>query len=120
MRPEYRLEATKYIWIAFGGAMALMMLNSAAIEQPLGISHVLIALFLGVFAFVSTGTIWNWGDIESEAALESQGKSKRQQEDLDAMISRLSDDEREDLMQRLADEQSEIVGLTDDGELVRR
>jgi Na+-translocating ferredoxin:NAD+ oxidoreductase RnfD subunit len=125
---EIRLAATRYIW----GAFALIMLGliSTTIfggNGGLGLSHVIIASVVALAAFLSTGTVWNWGDASQGAhAIKEATKQKRASVDrLADEIDSMSDADLERLRSRLSGDVREVLStsayhLDDDGELLRR
>jgi hypothetical protein len=117
-----RLTATKYIWLAYTVSMAALFISSTQGGGSFGAGHVVIAVAASIMAFVSTGTVWNWGNLSAAETLldaDAAESSKRKNSNkLDRIISRLSDDERAALMERLEDDMGQY-GLSDDGELVK-
>ena len=113
-----RLEATKYIWTGFAAVMALMFGSVWFGDVELGAGHVVLGIVVSVAAFLSTGTVWNWGTIKLEnetimdTATSSSEKAKRGRS-LDRLLDQMSDDELLDLREELRRQKYS------DGELVR-
>jgi hypothetical protein len=114
-----RLKATKYIWTAYTLTMLVVFGSAAANGDPLSIGHVVIAVAAALMAFLSSSTVWSWGNVSSaemQSVEEEMGKRKNNAR-LENLIARLSDTERDILRERLmADPVHYDVG--DDGELV--
>ncbi|MDQ7026633.1 MAG: hypothetical protein Q9P44_13880 [Anaerolineae bacterium] len=114
-----RLTATRYIWVAYSLTMIALFISSTQNGGSLGAEHVLVALAASIMAFLSTGTVWSWGKVGAEETMveHDETKKRKHRSKMDKIVSRLSDDEREELRERLADE---IVhyDVGDDGELV--
>ena len=116
---DTRLKATRYIWVAYTLTMVVLFLGNAINEYPITAGHVVVAIGASIMAFLSTGAVWNWGDVrtvESEATT-SDAKKRKNQAKLEGIISRLSDEERDALREKLADDIAQY-GISDDGELV--
>jgi len=97
MKSEHKLTAIFLIWAAFVAACLFTFAN-ARIEA----GHVFIALFFVIAASVATRTVIEAPMPEEQVTVKSKSSK------VDRMLSRLSDEEMEQLRQR----------LTDDGELV--
>lgn len=124
MDSHTRLQATKYIWITMGIALFSLFL-SAGIANGLEAGHVILGIALCIAAFLSTGTVWNWGDLPQESSsfnMDAQEKAKRER--LDSVLRNLSNDDLIALKQRLSegDIDDEMLyqhmTLSDDGEIV--
>jgi hypothetical protein len=126
---EIRLAATRYIWGAFALMMLGLMSTTIFGNSSLGVGHVIIAVVLAIAAFVSTGTVWNWGDssnasqssVIAQASKQKRNSVERLANELDSM----SDDDLERLRSRLSGDVREVLttpayGVSDDGELMRR
>jgi hypothetical protein len=118
-----RLQATKYIWIAYTLSMAALFISSTQGNgTSFGAGHVVVAIAASIMAFLSTGTVWNWGNVSAAETLvdaEAHESMKRKHNNkLDRIVSRLSDEERAALIERLEDNMGQY-GLSDDGELVK-
>ena len=123
---KIRLEATSYIWGAF--TLMILGLMSTIIfgGDGLGGGHVIIAVVLAIAAFLSTGTVWNWGDVRDTDVVKESSKQKRSTvervvNELDAM----SEDDLERLRTRLSADVRDVLvtptyGVSDEGELLRR
>lgn len=118
---KIRLQATRYIWVAYALTMVTMFMSLVFTGNPLSAGYVVIATAASIMAFVSTGTVWNWGDLDDDdddAEDEAYDKRKRRHPvKLERIMSRLSDEERAELRERL-DEDTMRYGLSDDGEIV--
>jgi len=113
-----RLTATQYVWTAFAVAIGILFVTSIFSGGP-GVGHIILGTILALSAFLSTAVMWGSDYVhEEENEQKSTGKTKRS---LDAILSRLSDDELEALRDRLAEHHpDEDYSLGDDGELVHR
>jgi hypothetical protein len=117
---DTRLKATRYIWVAYTLMMVVLFLGNAINAYPISAGHVIVAIGASIMAFLSTGVVWNWGDVstvESETTT-SDAKKRKNQVKLEGIISRLSDEERDALREKLADDIAQY-GVSDDGELVK-
>ena len=114
-----RLEATKYIWTAIAVIMAFLYGGTVIAEQSIGVEHVVITVVLGIAAFLSMGTVWNWGNVkfENEFIEESHSEKMKRSRKLERMLKRLNDEDLEALRQHLAYE-DEPYGIGEDGELM--
>lgn len=123
MDPQGRLAATRTIWIAF--ALSMLFLSLTALWTPggFGLAQVILGVAFVVMSMVSTGFVWNWGEIPTTDATEEMQKSKRRDR-LGDMLDNMSDDELDELRHRLMyqnthrDDVDYDIGT--DGELVRR
>ena len=117
---ETRLRATRYIWIAYTFTMIALFAGSVISEDAIGAGHVIVAIAASIMAFLSTGTVWNWGDVRGvdTETTTSDAKKRKNQAKLESIISRLSEEERDALREKLADEIAHY-GVSDDGELVK-
>jgi len=114
-----RLEATKYIWTAIAVIMAFLYGGTVIAEQSIGVEHVIITIVLGIAAFLSMGTVWNWGDVkfENEFIEESSQEKMKRSRKLERMLKRLNDEDLEALRQHLRYEE-EPYDIGEDGELL--
>jgi hypothetical protein len=116
-----RLTATRYIWVSFAIVMALTFSDVALYGNSPGIGHIIVAAIVASGALIGTGFIWNWGTLQIDDALEETEKSKRRHSRrLDRMLDRLSEDELDDLRDRLNADADPGYLLTADGELEKR
>lgn len=114
-----RLEGSRYVWTAFAPAMVFLFISTIFTPGGLGVGHIILGSVIALAAFLSTAVIWS-SDLP-EAGLQSRAAEKAKHRNLDAILSRLSDDELEALRERLSERQDdESYVLGDDGELVRR
>jgi hypothetical protein len=123
MSGQTRLQATQVIWGFFALTMLFLFASTVIDNAGLSIGHVILGIVIAVAAFVSTGSVWSWGDIkttEADSVEASSEKIKRSR--IDAMLSKMSDDELLALRDRLADHMDDDAAyrLGDDGELVKR
>jgi hypothetical protein len=116
---DTRLTATRYIWIAYTLTMIALFLSTGINNNPLGAGHVVIVLGASLMAFLSTGTIWNWGSVDTAEALMKMddAQKRKNQAKLESIVTRLSAEERLALRERLADEIAQY-DISDDGEIV--
>jgi len=116
-----RLTATRYIWTGYTLAMLAIFAGTAIMNQAIGAGHIVMGVVISMTAFLSTGTIWNWGNlpVEAEQRHSTHYSKRKNQHQLDQMLERLSEDERETLREILAKEETGYA-LVDDGELVMR
>jgi hypothetical protein len=118
---DTRLKATRYIWVAYTLTMVVLFLGNSINEYPISAGHVVVAIGASIMAFLSTGAVWNWGDVRGADAIStastSDAKKRKNQAKLEGIISRLSDEERDALREKLADDIAQY-GISDDGELV--
>lgn len=99
MKSEHKLTAIFLIWAAFVAACLFTFSNA-----EIGVGHVFMALFFVIAASVATHTV-------IEAPLpEEQTTVKSKSSKVDRMLSRLSDEEMEQLRQRISDD-GELVSL---------
>lgn len=114
-----RLEATKYIWTAIGIILAILYGSTMFMEQSIGVEHVIITIVLGITAFLSMGTVWNWGDVkfESEFIEETASEKMKRSRKLERILKRLNDEDLEALRQHL-NYGDEPYGVNDEGELM--
>jgi hypothetical protein len=114
-----RLEATKYIWTAIAVIMGLLYGGTIVAEQSIGVEHVIITLVLGIASFLSTGVVWNWGDVkfENEFIEASANEKSKRSRKLDRMLKRLNDEDLEALREHLTYE-NEPYAIGEDGELM--
>jgi hypothetical protein len=117
---DTRLKATRYIWVAYTLTMIVLFLGNSINEYPISAGHVIVAIAASIMAFLSTGAVWNWGDVRGTDAetTTSDAKKRKNQAKLEGIIARLSEEERDALRDRLADEIAQY-GVSDDGELVK-
>lgn len=73
-----------------------------------------------LFTFVTTGTVWSWGEnnSSSNAISESATHKRKSGDKLNQLLSRLSDEEVDILREKLMDEGA--YGVGDDGEIVMK
>lgn len=116
-----RLIATRYIWVAYTLTMLALFVGSAINENQIGAGHVIVAIGVSIMAFLSTGTVWNWGNVSAEEVTMTanirDAKKRKNQAKLEGILARLSDEERDTLRERLEEEIAQY-GVSDDGELV--
>jgi|GEM_PF-2768883 len=123
---EIRLAATRYIWTAFGLMMLGLMATTIFGSDGLGLGHVIIAVVLATASFLSTGTVWNWGDGSTTNAVAEASKQKRSSVDrLANELDSMSDEDLERLRSRLSGDVRDVLttanyGVSDEGELMRR
>ena len=99
MKSEHKLTAIFLIWTAFVLASIFTFANST-----MEFGHVVVALFFVIAALAATHTV-------IEAPLpETQPTVKSKSSKVDRMLSNLSDEEMEQLRQRLSDD-GELVSL---------
>lgn len=114
-----RLKATKYIWLAYTFTMIALFVSSTQGGGSFGPAQVVVAIAASIMAFLSTGTVWSWGNVGAAETMieDNEARKRKHRTKLDKIVSRLSDNEREELRERLADE---IVhyDVGDDGEFV--
>ena len=122
MSEQVRLHATRYIWTAFALIMILMIagatFSGAGIEAP----HVIISIVLSICAFLATGVVWNFGDVDNEShSKRHEDKSKVDTGRLDDLMDSLSPHDMAILRQRLSEtnEDDNPYILGEDGELLR-
>jgi hypothetical protein len=113
-----RLEATKYIWTAFAVVLGMMFGSSWFGDFELGAGHIVLGIVICVAAFLSTGTIWNWGTIklENETIMDDSASSSEKAKrgfGLNRLLDQMSDDELLDLREELRRHKYS------DGELIR-
>lgn len=122
MSGQTRLQATQFIWGFFALTMLFLFVSTVIDNAGLGIGHVILGIFIAIATFVSTGSVWSWGDIttiEGDSVETTSEKMKGSR--IDTMLSKMSDDELLALRDRLADYIDEAAyRLGDDGELVQR
>ncbi|MEO1645538.1 MAG: hypothetical protein AAFR67_10155 [Chloroflexota bacterium] len=125
MRNETRLQATKYIWTAFGLTMFFLMMTAGIFAGGLDASYVVLGVFISIAAIGATGLVWeSIGNDSEEEAMLSTEKAKRDR--LDSVLRDLSSEDLRRLKQRLHDGTIdddllyEEMTIGDDGELVMR
>ena len=103
-----RLQATKYIWIAYMLSMAALFISSTQGGGSFGAGHVVVAVAASIMAFLATGTVWNWGNISAaETVFDADAVEtikRKNNSKLDRIVSSLSDEERAALIERLEDD----------------
>lgn len=97
-----KLKATFIIWAAFVLACLFTFANKATIEA----GTVFIAFFFMLAALVATHVV-----MDAKLAAEPQETVKKKTRRVDRMLERLSDEEMEQLRQRLAQDDGELVSL---------
>jgi len=119
-----RLKATQYIWTGFAIIGIVMMIMSSAIGD-FGLGQLIAFLGAAFVTMVSTGTIWNWGDLPTENMASESASQKRKRDDrINRLLASLDDEDLETLLEmksqrRLSDIDNDPIGISDDGELVR-
>ncbi len=101
MKSEDKLKAIFFIWAAFVLACLFTFANKATIEA----GHVFIGLFFVVAALAATHTV-----MEAPLPAEAQPGGKSKTRKVDRMLSSLSDEELDQLRQRLSDD-GELLSL---------
>lgn len=96
-----KLKATFWIWVAFVAACIFTFSNKPTIE----VGHVFIALFFVIAALAATHTVMD------ARIPEAQQAAKKKSHKVDRILSRLSDEEMEQLRQRLSQDDGELVSL---------
>jgi hypothetical protein len=118
MNAQDRIKMTRYIWTA---AIVGMIISSAILGRYLDEGVIGIIFLSLVAATITSGFIWNWGQLPMSSA-EEQEKVKRER--LDSVLRDLSDSQLQRLRERLSAGEitEEQLGymLSDDGELVKR
>src|SRR5690349_5317738 len=112
-----KLEGTRYVWTAFAVAMAFLLGSTLFGNGGLSVGHVILGIAIAVAALASTAVMWGT-DKEHEYGMQMQNSTmeKAKRRNLDAMLSRLSDDELMELRNRLSNRESEEdYALGDDG-----
>jgi hypothetical protein len=113
---ETRATLTIGLWFLSAIVLAALFIAAAA-QGALTSSHVALASVMLTLATVGTITIWRMKDSESQSE-----KTKRRR--LDNIIEDLSDDELDELKNRLKDNSIEKTNIThyldDDGEIRQR
>ena len=97
-----KLKATFIIWAAFVLACLFTFANKATID----VGTVFIGLFFVIAALAATHTV-----MEAKLSAEPQETVKKKTRRVDRMLERLSDEEMEQLRQRLAQDDGELVSL---------
>lgn len=124
MNNHIRLTATRYIWVTMGISLFSLFL-SAGIANGLEATHVILGIAICIAGFLSTGMVWNWGDVGKDSAMnmmDDQEKVKRER--IDGVLRDLSNEELVALKKRLSDGTMdddllyERMSLSDDGELI--
>jgi hypothetical protein len=116
---EFRYKTTRFIWGVFF-ALMMVLIISTSWTGGFSIFHFLIAGAMTLFTFVTTGTVWSWGEIKptSESSSESASQKRKSGDKLNQLLSRLSDEEVDILREKLQDDAS--YGVGDDGEIVMK
>lgn len=99
MKSEHKLTAIFLIWAAFVGACLFTFAG-----RSIGIEHVFMALFFAIAVTTTTRMIMEAPLPEEQATVKSKSSK------VDRMLSRLSDEEMEQLRQRISDD-GELVSL---------
>ncbi len=127
MDAESRRHATRYIWVAFFFGMVFANGNAVFNGLPLEVWNMVISIVIAGVALVSTGFVWNWGDlpvIESQSKKQSAEDKLKRGERVERLIELMDADELYELRRRLEDDYGDneltdaIVGS--DGELIQR
>lgn len=118
-----RLQATRYIWITTGVSLFSLFL-SAGLASGLESTHVVLGIAICIASFLSTGSVWNWGEVGESSAVDLQAQEKAKRERIDGVLRDLSNEELIALKQRLSDGTVDDemlyqrMTLSDDGEIV--
>jgi len=99
----------------FAGVMITLIIAS-------GLSNFgdyIILFFLGAFMLGGIGFTANWGESDTKSTEESASKRKSGDK-INRLLDRLSDEELDDLRDRLSEEIETGYGLSSDGEIVKR
>jgi hypothetical protein len=95
-----KLKAVFFIW----GAFALACLFTFASQSSIEAGHVFLGLFFVIAALAATHTVM-------EAALPNETPTKTKTRRIDRVLSSLSDEELEQLRQRLSNDDGELMSL---------
>jgi hypothetical protein len=116
---EFRYKTTRFIWGVFF-ALMMVLIISTSWTDGFSIFHFLIGGAMTLFTFVTTGTVWSWGEnnSSSNAISESATHKRKSGDKLNQLLSRLSDEEVDILREKLMDEGA--YGVGDDGEIVMK
>lgn len=123
MDNHIRLQATKYIWITTGISLFSLFL-SAGLASGLEAGHVILGIAICIAGFLSTGTVWNWGEPGMASVVDMEAQEKVKRERIDGVLRDLSNEELIALKQRLSDGTVDDdvlyqrMTLSDDGEIV--
>lgn len=124
MDAKTRLEATKYIWTAYGIALVALFISGAA-ANGLEAAHVVLGIAMSIAAFLCSGLVWSWGEVSNVSAVAMMSESEKvKRERIDNVLRDLSSEELYALKQRLTDGTVnddmlyEQMMLSDDGELI--
>ena len=127
MDAESRRHATRYIWVAFFFGMVFANGNAVFNGLSLEVWNMVISIVIAGVALVSTGFVWNWGDlpvIASQSKQQSAEDKLKRGERVERLIELMDADELYELRRRLEDDYGDdeltdaIVGS--DGELIQR
>lgn len=122
MDADTRYRTTRMIWIGGGVMIAAIFLSGMFTPwATISLGHFVIAFMVVIITMVSTGFVWNWGDLPSEAASGERRSSKQKREErLSRLMDELSEEDLEALRLHLEAQDAPQYGLSEDGELRRR
>ena len=123
MNSEFRVSATKYIWVAFFLGLLVTSANVIFYGQTPGLENVIMTIVLAIAATGSSVAVW--ASLNSSSSQDEKGETKlKRGERVKRLIDLIDEDELYALRQRLSQDYAEppadFVMLGDDGELHRR
>lgn len=122
MDADTRYRTTRMIWM--GGVAMIAAIFLSGMLTPwttIGLGHFTIAFMVVIITMVSTGFVWNWGNLPNEAASGERRSSKQKREErLSRLMNELSEEDLETLRLHLEAQDAPQYGLSEDGELRRR
>ncbi|GAB1420654.1 hypothetical protein MASR2M15_07630 [Anaerolineales bacterium] len=100
-----RLIATRYIWTAFSAVMFFIVAGNVLSASFLQFGSIVVMLAITILCLVSTGVVWNWGNVAPEDLQTTYRQSTRQKakrkDRLEAILSRMENEDVDDLLNEL-------------------
>ncbi|MBC7869983.1 MAG: hypothetical protein H7Y09_04030 [Chitinophagaceae bacterium] len=109
-----RLAATIFIWLMLAGGVTVLIGNSFMMsDDSVRILAMMFAVF-GVITAAATRFIWN-GTLGLNSIDQAQAEKSKRSADtrVSKLLASLTDDELDDLRQRLSAQDGELVSLND-------